>query len=1697
MYTRLDAEAIKSSLHQALYGKDTKGNELTKFLIINCHGAKRQFLPSYKRLSDWLESQEKDVRSTSTNSDKRIINIYSVQGFYSSCAYGCMATVIAKTQSKELLFNQYLFQANREKGDILWESLIDTKTEIKFEVETSFKVKEVSPILRLFASSQAVAETFDKYFSASLFIEDHSVKAIPAPAEKKEEAVQEKGTVFEQDRINTQLVMVYILRLIETMEGKFGKEWESQGEVMPQFMQALKHELTRPDTNVNIKIFILKIVVNKAALFKRFAKDWFEPIMAYVIGGKKQGKGFHYFSRDLCTTILEWNYVPPRTNKTIELCSSLVDSIVRVLPDQTSYIFHMNVRVLGTLMERFSKLIYINKDLLTNMIGVAKRTDSIDLWRLNAMQVLAFASANDIPLCESYDKYISLPTPSFQLPETDILYRKLLENLTYHKRSVDFAAADTLGRIHGKLKSPLHDSTLGNYVIGVVLPKGMAVLAQICERIMAGYPQLLNERKLFLKVLAMVSNLSGVMRASVLTALNYYLPVARVSGKQADIEEICGTLQANGTGLSMDNILEHRKAFLGLLSGLTQVRLDAAQLLFTSIVPLLTTDIYINNPDEEIRFMICQLMCWVYDNVPSASSHARVCIVESFADKSERVQKYLRNMWDSEQRLTNSAAKRLVAIMKSLYVREGPYQNRNWIEMSLSLLISLSKRSADYDKKIYEYPLSKCPFSKLDVGRNNLLLNRSQPLTLMVSSLSDEPGVPKAVGSRKSDSSVQGIRTTQAAIFSPSLEQSLVVGKDNKFGDSFFQTDDKHRDEAGSQEEVKSGKDEKFKVPEAVPAKKGKRHTLSLFSSGNFAYGPQLVNGRIRYKPLGVIVNKDEEIRKSEKDKAWRARTQQSPISTCREYRVGELPDIEILYKDIIEPLRILALKDSSIASELFVSLFSGIYFTECSQGLREEITHYLGELLELQQRHSASYQTIYVLHQIMINLLKGNVYFSLSEMQFAHTEQSALNFQTSILAIEESILSIQQRPLPAVKRPKLPVPKQKTNPRLAPGLTVYNSRLWLQLARMHKQVNNFDYTNGIYSIIAEDAHVFTTEMPQEDIVDLVGKALEERIDLKHSRCVNTTTRILSMVGVEYSVDKELLDSLRKDKYESLERLGKWEELENDIIKVRSEAIWQPENRDELFTLIRARIRCETTWGRLQSDLKVWMKDESKKGIMINQFSYEMALCSIIQQDLDRAAYYIDRELTRVQQRWNSINSMSFGTMHYLVQSLQKIHEFYEFLKVLKNDQMQSKEELLEEVIALCHKWKDRKANVHFDSMKTWDDILYSRGLFLDILSVKFRELKGRLNEEEETKDLLAQFYIQTAHAAYKKKMFECTDSYLRAALKHRSDPSNTSLVLTYPIIKLKAKQHRIEGAFMEPSDRISKYLKIIEIADAENKKVDGGSVQLSLLSFRLSQIVAKEYVVGGWLDDYTKCLQSCFEFMHSAEKASNASNRAKVHFHYALFCDDILRQINSKFKDSIITNLRAIDIDQVGLAATLIKNGLLAISLRHRKGNNLVPRILDILSQMCGHLVIEDIFTCYSAMTPAWMFLPWINQLIAIMNGPAARVISAKFEEIAEKYQQPLIYALKVADSNRKVDDKLNTGEVSELYRRAIELVDGNRCMNAWMEALDGLTYPEHRTRYWLELMRKAFESDDSKDSRKLHYLIGLCHEDVFAPTK
>ena len=87
-------------------------------------------------------------------------------------------------------------------------------------------------------------------------------------ADSKEEQEVEKtqiedGNTLELDHVNKHECMKNIKRCLDKMQELFNKEWKENGyDNLPSFMQILYDEIMDPETHLNIKIFIFKLLVN-------------------------------------------------------------------------------------------------------------------------------------------------------------------------------------------------------------------------------------------------------------------------------------------------------------------------------------------------------------------------------------------------------------------------------------------------------------------------------------------------------------------------------------------------------------------------------------------------------------------------------------------------------------------------------------------------------------------------------------------------------------------------------------------------------------------------------------------------------------------------------------------------------------------------------------------------------------------------------------------------------------------------------------------------------------------------------------------------------------------------------------------------------------------------------------------------------------------------------------------------------------------------------------------------------------------------------------------------------------------------------------------------------------------------------------------------------------------------------------------
>lgn len=109
---------------------------------------------------------------------------------------------------------------------------------------------------------------------------------------------------IEMDDINRYKLMIPMVQLIDFLSERFPINPAS--DTAPSWVTELWRELIIDQQPLPIRIFLLKLIMNRAKVFEKAAVIWIDPLLDYCTKENKQngGKGFHYFMRDVVLTVI-------------------------------------------------------------------------------------------------------------------------------------------------------------------------------------------------------------------------------------------------------------------------------------------------------------------------------------------------------------------------------------------------------------------------------------------------------------------------------------------------------------------------------------------------------------------------------------------------------------------------------------------------------------------------------------------------------------------------------------------------------------------------------------------------------------------------------------------------------------------------------------------------------------------------------------------------------------------------------------------------------------------------------------------------------------------------------------------------------------------------------------------------------------------------------------------------------------------------------------------------------------------------------------------------------------------------------------------------------------------------------------------------------------------------------------------------
>ena len=292
VYDRLPAATIRSEVNPCYAGAGSRGNELTQALMKGVYDAVTEATPTTQQPQTALR--------------------------YHTLAFAALAAVVLCTQTKEPFFMLFFKGSNT-----MWQSIVDP-TPVAFSVETNFPTTKRTFLRSLLADSAAAnrPQSAQQPYALSHYLDDSTlseelVDAGPFFSSNGEQQEQEPSTPsakegasgesrhvveLELDSINANLAMPFWMRLVDHVASAFpGKDEED----LPAWESELLRRASSESSELPVRLFVTKMVLNKPHVFYRHAAHWMKPLMEVALE-TAYAPGFHYFLRDISLTILGW-----------------------------------------------------------------------------------------------------------------------------------------------------------------------------------------------------------------------------------------------------------------------------------------------------------------------------------------------------------------------------------------------------------------------------------------------------------------------------------------------------------------------------------------------------------------------------------------------------------------------------------------------------------------------------------------------------------------------------------------------------------------------------------------------------------------------------------------------------------------------------------------------------------------------------------------------------------------------------------------------------------------------------------------------------------------------------------------------------------------------------------------------------------------------------------------------------------------------------------------------------------------------------------------------------------------------------------------------------------------------------------------------------------------------------------------------
>jgi DNA-dependent protein kinase catalytic subunit len=1697
-----------------------------------------------KSMSLYLYQQAKavlleDCSASSTDNEEVDFRVY-----YHSTAFQAFVESLIRCYNQPKIFDMLLFNDKKTYDGNMWANIVNTGRTLEFFAESVWELQNrelgalqeqrqldrqnVDPFRTLSSqylqgSSLAIDEGYTQQepevdvhkddatwqpASQSLTMEISDAMQTDSAAEGAAVTAVHPEAQTELDPLNQNPCMAMLMRAVRRRIELDDKKPGEPGWIknLRKTIDDLGRKIANADFKPNVLLFLVKIILNRPTDFCHYADDFVETlVLVATADGKNGGWGIHYYVRDICATILKWiGHGKLKANTMVEPSQDPVCTHIQTL------VHHLcrNALKHDLRAPTWRQILKCNLMLIQNFVEIYKLEISVDgdiihshliadddKHRSVGIQLLALCIKNGVQITQV---------------DMDALHRALIDNLDHKRKDVYVPAAETLAFafkegeiIWGKgqifkyaLSTIQRMEKQGHYERYLVCIHKVASGGRTGAAYEAGYPKI--GEPFVTAVANLLRRVGDEAKARGLAILAFYATYLksdagmRVGTRAQKVSDLLIRIRS-----WLDDFLQTRHSGVQLVSlkllylMLTLIEPDSVRSDFVDRVLPILCKTFAQHRNSKCRQLSYEIMIWIWNNeVDHTSSDSnlrhdltRDSLVRGLADEGETVRLVLQNFWHDADRLGDNLKARIPILLSTLYI---PEVEDRWPGQASYFLLKLCDHSDKYEEALHQSLDPSASFDSHDI--NSGWQAKSNPLTTPLfreSQIQSQSGFLDAT---------QASELNFTETFADTLDGDSAA--ENLGADSSMMFVDKHK--SFSQVAASQTQSSDFKMP----APRGRADASET-----------IVTGLARFKRNASIPTNAHRFRNTESRKRVREtfadhkQMTSKRVRMLRRYKKGELPDVRVSSKDIIEPLRDLAQKDRLFSKMLCGLLFEAVLdksyveklcandpMSRRGQFLEENV----GFLFEMLLKTNASATFVSWLLGIIEQL-------DWDQIERTRGQQSVIgligdaslrshNFHSGIRALEQLAIKANSREVHARGASSK---RSRTSERLP------EEELWVQLGALYGQIGEDD------TAIAISIRSTQEEKTQAAIKAEIGGEFDRARGLYQSvlSAFVSPDSSKDSVTCQKGLIKCQAKLLQWDEVRGGKKDGHFDGLAGSLLEESDHS------KHEYITQLRTFFQsCMSMAGRDEADrmercqfVSDWMRTAYQrhpevKRLVENTQQKHLAILEISKDDFGRAEHFINQFYEKFLIDWSNYHKLANAARTLRLQELQSIVEVREFIQCYRS--LQSRPDDAQATTQWFHakkllaSWSKRMPSAE-DDARIWDGMLSDRLLFFDRFA--------RVVQEQETPGPAASVFLeeinQHTNSLYRKVItaarirgdYFTMKKYLGLAVsRDKKKGAAVTDAWSLDIIQMLLLDHaRHPDMITRCSNSLSKF------QDRINIMAPGDTYHLNKpLVYEVKARICEQMAVAlhnsGTEPDVSRVEHSDIVWhVRSAtdaylqtvgENAGQIAECARIQYQFGRFCDSVLGQKNGAGHPMPCDSRSAME-------KCMVEQLLGAMAQGHRGAQMLFPRILKVLADSStGEM--SRVFQHHAANVPTWMFLPWIHQMISRINieRQESRVLVDLLVRVAGEYPQAVFYPFFLSRPDFDTKGK----EISEPIWETLRPV--RDVLMKFVEAVELLADPWSRVDGWLDELEPQIKQENVAASK---VLMRAMHKNIFGPNR